>query len=159
MMATATAPLVFVYPEKTREPLGAERYLCEWYQVKASATRRNRMREVYAKNRHVREKHPGEFSKCMLKGCEYYHYTDLDPDSDMECRGKVFRGDNAKEKAMAWAQSEINTTTKNAYGSIMVYRQVVDWYVEEDRIAEWVTVGDGEDVTANVSKLPDVALI
>lgn len=31
-----------------------------------------------------------------------------------------------------------------SFGSVTIQKQIVDWYVEEDRVAEWTNVGDAE---------------
>lgn len=138
--------LVFVYPEKTREPLGAERWECSWEQVKASASRRNQMVKMNAKRKHEREGHAGEFGKCEVDGCQHWRYTDIDPDSDIDNYYQTFRGADARDKALEFAKKEV-AKGKTAYGVVMVQRQVVDWYVEEDHVAEWRDAGEQEEVS------------
>ena len=140
-------PLVLMYPSGGREELGAERYECEWEQIKASAVQRVRMMRKYAAAKHDREQHGGDWEKCEKESCKRGQYAEYDRDADFETHFRVFRGADAHEKAREFAQKEVNKG-KTAFGVIMVYKQVVDWFVEEDRVGEWSTVGDGEEVTA-----------
>lgn len=107
------------------------------------------MVELNAKRKHEREKHPGDLDKCEDKVCSRARYMDIDPDSDIDYYHKSFRGSEAQKQALDFARKEVNKG-KTAYGLVMVQKQVVDWYVEEDRIAEWKDVGDGEEVTAEL---------
>jgi hypothetical protein len=138
------AATVFVYPEKTSEELGAVRWQAEWSEVSANAIRRNNMKRLNMKWKHEQAGHEGLLENCEHKGCESYHYSEIDPDGDIDTYRRNFKG---QKSALEFAQKEVNKG-KTAYGSVMVYKQVVDWYVEEDRIAEWTTVGDGEELTA-----------
>lgn len=70
---------------------------------------------------------------------------DIDPDLDIEYLHASFRGKDAKTKAMAYAYKTVGSG-KTAYGCAEVVRQVVDWYVEEDRVAEWVDTNECESV-------------
>jgi len=70
---------------------------------------------------------------------------DWDHDADIESLFANFRGKDAKEKAMKYAR-ELVDGRKTAYGSVTVTRQVVDWFVEEDRVAEWINTSDEEIV-------------
>jgi hypothetical protein len=137
---------VWVYPEKVYEELGAERWKASWEQVKVSAERRNRMTEMNMKRKHERLGHAGSLVDCKLEGCcEYWRYSDIDPDSDLDHLAKIFRGPDAKEKALAYARKVVDSH-KTAFGCVSVTRQVVDWYVEEDRVAEWQNTSDEETV-------------
>ena|SRR5690242_12173600 len=96
---------VWIYPEKTYGDLGAERWVCEWYELKPSAEGRD----------------------------------NIDPDSDLICKATA-------HKTKAAALKKARTVAKNPayyYGASVVLQRV-DWFVEEDRIAEWVNVGDAE---------------
>lgn len=101
--------LVWVYPERTREPFGARRYLVSWEQVKKSSTRKEQ----------------------------------IDPDSDVDYLHLDFRD---KEKAIYKAQ-EIIASGKSCYGEVTVTKQVIDWFVEEDRIAEWIVTSEKEYIS------------
>ena len=48
-------------------------------------------------------------------------------------------GRSAKRAAKRAAQRRVDD---DFYGCPIVRKQIVDWYVEEDRIAEWADVGD-----------------
>lgn len=67
---------------------------------------------------------------------------EIDPDSDI-----IYHhvGYLTKEMAMEDARKLIRDC-KTAFGQVTVTRQVVDWFVEEDRVAEWRDTGDVEYV-------------
>lgn len=67
---------------------------------------------------------------------------DIDHDEDILSRSLAYK---TKEAAMKKAKTLVEGC-KTAYGEVSVIRQVVDWYVEEDRIAEWVDTSDVEYV-------------
>lgn len=52
-----------------------------------------------------------------------------------------FRGAKALAQARRKAKQLLRVS---AFGQARVQRQIVDWYVEEDRFAEWADVGDPE---------------
>ncbi len=107
---------VWVFPEKTYEELGAKRWRVEWQTVKASALERVRLAEA--------------------KG----EYDEVDPDSDIAWHCRVFPH-RAKGLAMACAK-KMSACEGSAYGVATVTPEIVDWYVEEDRIAEWSNAGE-----------------
>ena len=107
---------VFVYPEKTYEELGSKRWEVEWFTVSPRALRR--VTEAEAR---------GELDE-------------IDPDRDIICHARVFPF-RAKGLALALA-NRMAECEGTAYGCATVTEQVVDWYVEEDRIAEWTNVGE-----------------
>jgi len=107
---------VFVYPEKAFEELGTKRWEVEWYTVKPAAHKR--VREAEAR---------GELDE-------------FDPDVDIVTHRRVFPH-RAKGLAVAFAK-KMAECELSAYGQATVTPQVVDWYVEEDRIAEWDNAGD-----------------
>jgi hypothetical protein len=107
---------VFVYPEKTYEELGAKRWEVEWYTVKAKALQRVRDAEACG------------------------DYDEIDPDRDVVCHYATYPH-RAKGLALARAKKEA-ACELSAYGSATVTEQAVDWYVEDDRIAEWANVGE-----------------
>lgn len=65
---------------------------------------------------------------------------DIDPDSDISY---CFQNFKTKEPAIK-AGRKLVDGYKTAYGSASVVRQVVGWFVEEDRIAEWQNTSDEE---------------
>lgn len=65
-----------------------------------------------------------------------------DPDR-FPCCYETFRGAGAQKKAQRFAKRQASHRA-NAFGSATVTRQVVDWYVEEDRVAEWSNAGEPE---------------
>jgi hypothetical protein len=107
---------VFVYPEKTYEELGTRRWEVEWHTVKPKAIARVAAAEA--------------------KG----EYDEIDPDSDIVTHTRSFPA-RCKGLAVALAKRMAECPT-SAYGCATVMEQAVDWYVEEDRIAEWVNVGE-----------------
>lgn len=107
---------VWVYPEKAYEELGAKRWEVEWQTVKPSALKRVQLAEA--------------------KG----EYDEIDIDSDIVYHRRVFP-ERAKGLAIAYGKRVVSAET-TAFGSATVTPQVVDWYVEEDRVAEWANAGD-----------------
>lgn len=67
-------------------------------------------------------------------------YDEIDIDSDIVYHRRVFPA-RAKGLAIAYGKRVVGTET-TAFGSATVTPQVVDWYVEEDRVAEWANAGD-----------------
>jgi hypothetical protein len=51
----------------------------------------------------------------------------------------------AKTQAAAIRKAK-TLAAKSCFGTASVQKQIVDWFVEEDRIAEWVNVGDSIEV-------------
>ena len=102
---------VLVYPEKTREEFGAERWVVEWQEVKPSSDIR------------------GET-------------TEIDPDTDLIWQHRYFR-DKTGDRAIIYAKATVASGC-TAYGTVTVQKQAVDWFVEEDRVAEWSDVGEPE---------------
>lgn len=104
---------VWVWPERTHEEFGAERWTAEWQEV------------------------PKNWDQLTEEQREDWDY-DRFPTRYVTARGP---GARAKVKrALRYAIS----SGKTAYGSGTLQRQVVDWYVEEDRVAEWTDVGEPE---------------
>lgn len=66
----------------------------------------------------------------------------VDP-SELPCVVKEFRGPGAKRKAEQRARRAIRSGM-TAFGDASVEKQVVGWFVEEDRIARWEGVGEPE---------------
>lgn len=58
---------------------------------------------------------------------------DIDPDSDI---AYCFENFTQKAPAIKFAR-EVVDSLRTAYGGASVVKQVVDWFVEEDRVAEW----------------------
>jgi hypothetical protein len=67
---------------------------------------------------------------------------ELDHDLDINYR---FANYNSKDDAMKFARAIVDSC-KTAYGQATVTRQVVDWFVEEDRVAEWCDTKEVEYV-------------
>lgn len=69
---------------------------------------------------------------------------EIDPDSDILYRYAAFLDhDSAVKKA-----EEIVESGETAFGAVTVQKQVVDWFVEEDRVAEWRDAGESEEITS-----------
>jgi hypothetical protein len=107
---------VWVYPEKVYEELGAKRWEVEWQTVSPKALKR--------------------IAEAEARG----EYDEVDIDSDLISHFVVYPH-RAKGLAMAYARKMVNCAN-SAFASVMVQEQVVDWYVEEDRIAEWSNIGE-----------------
>jgi hypothetical protein len=88
--------------------------------------------------------------------CEWYALTaagqkrhDADPeyehdhDRDEECCVSVHR---TKDEAIAAART---VAPESVYGCALVQEHVLDWMVEEDRVAEWEPCGPQFEVDAN----------
>lgn len=67
---------------------------------------------------------------------------DFDWDNDLESNCQRFKTRAAAEK---FAKS---IAIKSFFGVAQLQEQRVDWYVEEQRVAEWVNVGNAEEVAA-----------
>src|ERR1043166_8457605 len=105
MSATLAATLVWVYPEKRREPLGATRWVVTWWTLK-----------------------PGRQNK-----------DEIDFDTDIEQHRAAFATQQAaRRRARVLARSSF-------FGCAEVQQQRVEWFVEEDRVAEWADVGQSEE--------------
>lgn len=109
---------VWVYPEREWQDLGAERYEVEWQAVTPRALKRIADNEA--------------------KG----EQDEVDPDRDLEWH---YRHYSDRAKALKGARAIVNFG-KTAYGCATVTKQVVDWFVEEDRVAEWADVGEPDYV-------------
>lgn len=66
--------------------------------------------------------------------------ADFDLDSDLVTLRKYYK---TEEGAMRGAR-EVHKRRHDwlAFGTIYVQKQAVDWFVEEDRVAEWTDVGE-----------------
>jgi len=70
-------------------------------------------------------------------------YDEIDPDSDN--RVSLPSVSDIARRGSRWPwRRRWRSASVSAYGSATVTEQVVDWYVEEDRIAEWTNVGEPE---------------
>lgn len=84
---------------------------------------------------------------------EWYELTagarkryDADPDYEHDHDRDeiaVYKTFKTQKAAMAYAKKVVETMV-TVYGCATVTKQVVDWFVEEDRIAEWANVGEPE---------------
>lgn len=72
------------------------------------------------------------------------HKECLDPDIDTDTYVEYFPD---KDAAMKRGQ-EVYDTTQLCWGVVMVRKEIVDWFVEEDRIAEWRDAGDEDEISA-----------
>jgi hypothetical protein len=106
---------VWVYPEKTYEEFGAVRWEVEWQTVGPRALKRIAAAEAR-----------GEQDEVDIDRDLVYHYRHYD---------------NEKAAVKA-ARAIVNLGHATAFGCATVTKEVVDWYVEEDRIAEWAAVGE-----------------
>lgn len=110
---------VWVYPEKCYEALGAERWDVSWEQLTASAAKRL--------NGHTPQEESDEF----------------DYDRDLTHKRKAFtRESDAREFA-----EKLVADGATFFGAATVTRQVVDWFVEEDGVAEWADAGTPVEVS------------
>jgi hypothetical protein len=69
---------------------------------------------------------------------------EIDPDCDIDYLVANYQ---TKEAAMKRAQ-KIIAAGITAFGAVTVTKQVVDWYVEEDKIAEWADTLENEEVSS-----------
>lgn len=70
---------------------------------------------------------------------------DFDPDADTICHAIHFKYSD-HEAARSKAQEILNAYEKYllAFGQVTVIEQRVDWFVEENNLAEWQSVGEPE---------------
>lgn len=69
---------------------------------------------------------------------------EIDIDSDLQCKRWGF-SDEAKARKFA---IEVLKRDDLAFGAVTLQKQIVEWFVREDGIAEWQDVGESEEVTA-----------
>lgn len=103
---------VRVYPGKTIEELGAERWQCEWQEVRPEALKRQAADDNIELDMDV-----------DIMTCCTFHKT--------EAKAKAAAFDTLKRRA-DWL----------AFGSIIIQLQRVDWFVEEDKVGEWIDIGE-----------------
>lgn len=73
---------------------------------------------------------------------------DADPDYEVDYDTDLtnwYQTFTTEQAAQEYAQRVVNKG-ETFFGSATVTKQVVDWYVEEDRVAEWANVGDPQYV-------------
>lgn len=70
---------------------------------------------------------------------------ECDPDVDIEYVG----ASRKTYEAAKLAAEKMLRHDRIAYGAVRVQKQVVDWFVEEDRVAEWADVGDAEEFSTD----------
>jgi hypothetical protein len=70
----------------------------------------------------------------------------LDIDADTDTHTEYFP---EKDAAMARAQEVCDTTpeTELCFGSIAIQQQLVEWFVEEDRVAHWQYTSDEDEIS------------
>jgi len=101
---------VFVYPEKTREELGAIRWQLSWEELKPTVVKPN---------------------------------NDVDYDRDIAYMVAAY----STESEARNAAKKILDSGKPYFGAISIIKQTVDWFVEEDRVAEWRDAGRTEEIS------------
>lgn len=107
---------VWVFPEKTWEEFGSKRWSVEWWTI-------------------------GPKAKARVEAAEARGEQDeYDPDRDIVCNYRIYP-ERAKGRAIAYAKSKCKVPD-SAYGCATVTLEAVDWYVEEDRVAEWTPIED-----------------
>lgn len=99
---------VFVYPEKTREELGAKRWQISWHELKDA----------------------------VKDGAE------INFDADLRERSPSFKTETEARAAAA----RVLATGETFFGVVTLQEQAVDWFVEEDGVAEWTDVGSPEEI-------------
>lgn len=67
---------------------------------------------------------------------------EIDIDEDLQ---RVSVACLTHEEAVAKAR-KILERDDVAFGAVSIQKQVVDWFVREDRVAEWADVGDSEEI-------------
>lgn len=105
---------VWTYLEKTFEQLGAERWQVTWQELTEQA--RTRMDGARPDS----------------------EAADFNYDVDLIHR---FANFSTKDAAMAYAK-QVTDAGETFFGAASVQKQIVDWYVEEDHVAEWADIGD-----------------
>jgi hypothetical protein len=68
---------------------------------------------------------------------------DIEPDLDLN---HMLRASADHTKAKAYAQ-KILSSGVTAYGAVSVQKQELDWFVREDNVAEWIDVGEPEEIS------------
>lgn len=66
-----------------------------------------------------------------------------DRDRDEVAVTKVFKTEAAAKR---FARKVVDSYL-TVYGNALVTKQTVDWFVEEDKVAEWVNVGEPEEIS------------
>ena len=106
---------VRIYPGSALEEFGAVRWDCEWQELKPSAKAR------------IESAVPDTYDR------------DIDPDTDLIWCHQYYRSlATAKRAAKKIWEARSNVI---AY-SVCIQKQAVDWFIEEDQLAEWVNVGE-----------------
>ena len=68
---------------------------------------------------------------------------EIDIDSDLQCKRWAFKIEGDARKFA----TEVLKRDDLAFGVVTLQKQVVEWYVREDGIAEWQDDGESEEVT------------
>lgn len=74
---------------------------------------------------------------------EAMNKDDIDIDSDLI---RAHWGFPTEDKARTYAKKVLGRNDL-AFGAVTLQKQVVDWFVREDRVAEWSDVGESEELT------------
>ena len=69
---------------------------------------------------------------------------DFDYDNDLDY---LVKNCVTEDAARQYAQKLIDDGV-TFFGCARIVKQTVDWYVEEDRVAEWVDVGESEEISS-----------
>ena len=79
----------------------------------------------------------------LRKSVELAPGKDIDFDADVFTVYRVFDAKSAAEAAA----KKIILTGKPFFGAVSLQEQIVDWFVEEDKVAEWADVGNAEEIS------------
>jgi hypothetical protein len=69
---------------------------------------------------------------------------EIDIDSDLMRKQWSFK---TEDKARQFANASVLTRKDLAFGAVTLQKQVVDWFVQEDNVAEWSDMGESEELT------------
>ena len=67
----------------------------------------------------------------------------MDPDEDLN----YYHRNYTTEAKARVAARRILDGNRTAFGCLSLVKQTVDWYVEEDQIAEWKDCGESEEIS------------
>jgi hypothetical protein len=109
---------VKIHPENAWEEFGAVRWICEWQEVKIRAVRRIKAS--------AKDGTPDELRQDIDYVWKEYDWPD-------------------QANALAFAK-RLARSGRTLNGIVIVHKQVVDWLVQEDQIAEWADAGEPVEV-------------
>lgn len=96
------------------------------------------------------EKKREEFGAIRWTVSWYVLKPGVDPESEWDpysATREVCRGFKTHAAAMREARRAYDSGDASLFGCVEIQKQRVDWYVEEDRIAEWVNIGEHEELS------------